>query len=152
MQPRAAAAPAPGSAPPTRVRELPPGEWQALMELPEDVRPPTMPDPGSARVEVLEREDTGEIVGYWFVFVALHVEPLWIDEGFRNLVGVIRRMWNGMRDILLGLGAKTAYGIISDDALVTVTQQARRIGFMKVPGALHMIEVHAASTGEEEPA
>ncbi len=124
------------------VRHLPSDEWELLRQIPlfADGRP--LPDPKTNWVVVAQRQD-GSLAGFWFVFTAYHVEPIWIAEDCRQKSGLLRRMWRGIGDILRGLKQGSAYAVILDADLPTgIASQATRMGFQQIPGKLYFVNVN----------
>lgn len=127
----------------TTVRELPPEEWWKLRAIvPEGYG---MPNPGNSRVVTVEDEG-GKIVGFWFVFATLHVEPFSLDEAYRGNPGILKRMWAGVRGILDsmregsgGLFGNIAFAVIPDVDLPRTLPMARRLKFQKLPGSLYFV-------------
>lgn len=78
------------------VRELPPDEWHKLANHPSITGQP-VPNATDARAVVAERD--GEIVGVWWIQLAIHMEPVWIAESERgSLTGL--RMFTAVSEIL----------------------------------------------------
>ena len=118
------------------VRELPQEEWpQWEGKAPFDQT--GFPHFPGSRVIVSESE--GEIVGYWMVFPAWHVEPFWIHPDHRAKPGTLRKMWRAVRKTLEEVQAQMAFAVIMDRDLPGVGPQALGLGFKKVMGSLFFV-------------
>lgn len=124
------------------VRRLPADEWELLRQIPLFAPGRPLPDPKSNWVVVAQRQD-GSLAGFWFVFTALHAEPVWLADDCRQKPGILRRMWRGVSDILRGLDQPSAYAVILDSDIPTgITNQALRMGFQQIPGKLYFVNVN----------
>jgi len=127
----------------TTVRELPPEEWWKLRSvIPEGFG---MPNPGNSRVITVE-DESGNIVGWWFVYATLHVEPFHIADSYRGNPGILKRMWAGVRGILDnmregsgGLFGSLAFAVIHDVDLPRTLPAAKKLKFVKIPGSLYFV-------------
>lgn len=118
------------------VRELTPEEYPRLKQiLPEGFG---LPSPQTSRVVIAE-DSEGAIKGYWFVYIALHVEPLWVAEEKRHDFSVIARMWKRVKEIMYADKWLAGYAIIADSNLDTVGKSAEWLGFTKIDGSLYYI-------------
>jgi len=115
------------------VRELPPEEWDRLLVF-EPFNSKGLPSPERTRILVVENP-AREIVGWWFLFAALHAEPLWLREDYRK-AGTTRRMIRGMQKLLVEVGAGSAFALIAENDLGHLPPIAARLGFERLPGAL----------------
>jgi hypothetical protein len=124
------------------VRELPPDEWPRLLALGEGLYAETgvLPVPEHNRIMVIEDAES-QIAGYWGVFTVVHVEPVWIKPQHRGRISVVRRLWEGMRDLLVSLKVPGAVAIISDVDLPVNIVAATKLGFQKVPGTLFYLDL-----------
>lgn len=127
-------------------RELPIEEWPKILKLGLPGFDLQLPDPRWTRIAVVEVG--GEIVAISPVWLALHTEPIWISPEYQKRVGIVRRLWNGVRSILDDMARLTqgglgtiAYATIYEDNAKNVVPQAARLGFLRVPGSLYMLEV-----------
>lgn len=127
-----------------KVRELPPDEFGRLI----GVGPAGAELFPNALTRVIVAEDSeGKIVAYWWVWPAVHVEPVWISEENRWRAGMVRSLWTQVRNVLVESNIPVAFGIIGyEDALMSLPP-ALRLGFKKVPGDLYYI---AVQPGEKE--
>lgn len=117
-------------------RELPPEDLHRLNQY-EPFKSQGLPAEvvqGVARCYVAE-DEAGEIQAFWFTFVALHVEPLWVAPAYRNRF-VVGRLWDGVVKMLRDIGAPIAYATIDDDA--DHLAAALRLGFERL-GTLYGI-------------
>jgi hypothetical protein len=126
------------------VRELPPEEWPRLLDLGDGLYAETgvLPVPAHNRILVIE-DPTGGIVAYWGLFTVVHVEPVWIAPAHRQRISVVRRLWEGMRDLLTQLKIPGAVAIIADQDLPTNLPMAVKLGFQHVPGTLMYLNLDA---------
>lgn len=122
------------------VRVLDPSEYHLLAYLP-PFNTEGIPNFGHTTVVVMEDNEVGRIVGYWMLFDAVHVEPLWIHEDYRKRPGVGRRLWRKVRDILVGANVPGAFAMILDHDAVPNVSMAKRLGFTKIEGELYYIRV-----------
>jgi len=125
------------------IRELASSEYSVFANIP-PFDQMGLPDPASSRVLVAQ-DAAGSIVGYWFLHAALHVEPFWLAPEARSQ-HLAKKMWDGIREMMKQGSAKVAYGIISDEDLVTAGM-ARRLGFQRVPGGLYFVTTEEAKKG-----
>ena len=132
------------TSPETTVRELSPDEFarlsrvtpfdQLVLEIGEiDWRHTKM---------VVAETPAGEIVAYWLLFDAVHVEPVWIHPQHRTRVGLIRRLWRAVYQALQGSGVEGAFAICAEDGLSY--QLAQRLGFRPMGGRLMYLVVDKA--------
>lgn len=119
------------------VEEMPSSQWVERLSHIEPFKTHGFPNPELCKV-LCAVTPTGEIAAAWWVTIAWHVEPLWIDEKHRHRPGLIRQLWARVRQELKGQGADVGFGIISDPL---VAAQASRLGFHRVPGDLYFIRV-----------
>lgn len=71
---------------------------------------PKLPEPRD-RVTVLGViDDNGEVVGAMGIFVAVHIDPLWVREDKRNHPRLLLKLWNYAKTHLAQMGA---HGIIA---------------------------------------
>ena len=127
------------------VRVLPPEEFELLKHLPPFDKS-GLPNPERSW-PVVAQDQKGNIVGYWWVYLGAHVEPVWIAEEFRAKPGLLRRMWRGVHGILEKIGHSVAYGVILDQDIPTGTLgQALRLGFQAIPGKLYFVNAEAPGT------
>lgn len=88
-------------------------------------------------------EVDGTLVAYWPVWRAIHAEPLWVAEAYRNSPGVIRALLRELEKALDPLMAETeehiAFAIIGDQDILTSGRYAMRLGFERVPGDLFFL-------------
>lgn len=133
------------------VRELPKEEWDLLRQIPE-VKD-ALPDPRVSSCIVAQEPD-GTIVGYAFLYVALHIGPMELAEKYRKKPGILRKIWRGVRDVMARCGYPLGYSVIMDYNLPNVGSMAMRLGFQKIPGALYFVipeqEKIAVSTGASD--
>lgn len=118
------------------VRELPKSEWELLRSIPECAD--HLPDPRVSTV-IVAQDQAGAIVGYSFMYVALHIGPMEIIPQHRKKPGTLRRIWRGVTDVMARLGYPLGYAVIMDHNLPNVGSQAMRLGFQKIPGALYFV-------------
>lgn len=129
------------------VRVLPPEEYHLLQGVHLFAHLP-LPDREHFIPVVVQEVKSSRIVGYWFVFDAVHVEPLWIDEEYRKRPGIARRLWKGVQAELERVGAPMAFACIADQDAAQNLPQATRLGFRRVPGGLYFIEVRPENAEE----
>lgn len=122
-----------------KVRELGVEDWDKLRSM-EPFATYGPPDPKSTRVIVLE-DAAGELKAFWLAFSTVHIEPLWIAEEYRGRAAVIRRLWGGVRDILVETGNNLAFAVINNDDLPGTAPMAKRLGFLHIPGQLFFVRV-----------
>src|SRR5258708_4293676 len=97
------------------VRELPASEFPRLASV-EPFDKLGFPKPATSRVIVGE-DSEGGIVAYWCVFAAIHVEPVWIHPEHRARPGLIRRLWESVRGVLVASREEIAFCNIFDEGL-----------------------------------
>lgn len=138
----------PGMDEDTIVRELQVEEYPRLKQILPEGFP--LPNPKTSRVVIAEDAD-GAIKGYWFCYIALHIEPLWVAEEKRHDVSVIARMWKKVKEIMLADSWLSAYAIIYDTNIETVGKSATWLGFQKIAGSLYWIMPKLEQSAEPPP-
>jgi hypothetical protein len=123
-------------------RELPPEEWDRLREF-EPFSSKGLPSADRTRILVLETPD-GRLVGWWFLFLAYHAEPLWIHPDYRRKAASVGRLVKGMQDLLVAEGCTGAFALIGDAADEVVRTQAARLGFERIPATVHFVTPRGA--------
>lgn len=121
------------------VRWLPPEEWEKLDQIPV-VQEFGRPSPDNARVLVAEDLE-GKIQAYWFMFLAVHVEPMWFAEEYRNNPTTVRRMWGGVREAMMEHQIPIAFAVIADH---DPANYASRLGFERLHGDLYFVRPEAS--------
>ena len=103
-----------------RERDLPEAEWSklGLSKLP----------PTGSRVIVVEED--GRIMGYWCVITAVHLEPVWIDPKYRGNPSMVRKLWRGVRNVLLDNDVEMAVLVLMRDN--PASHVIKRMGFQPV--------------------
>lgn len=129
------------------VRVLRPEEHDRLIGLGVFERVTTGPNPDTSNVVVAEDEN-GQIVGYWCMFNAVHLEPLWVDPTHRKS-GIGRRMWDGVLRVLENYGITHAFAMVDEEINVEL---AESIGFQRAGAQTMMIDLGEAKklVGVEE--
>lgn len=89
------------------------------------------------RIAVVEVD--GQIVAYWVVWYALHVEPLWVTEPYRKHPAVIKGIVGEMQRIVEQTGEPAAFCVIEPENLAVVAPYATRLGFVDAPGKLYYV-------------
>jgi GNAT superfamily N-acetyltransferase len=112
-------------------RLLPVTEWPRLLAL-ERGWLKQLPEAHEAVIFVVE-DNTGEIVGYWMVLKAYHLEPVWIHPDHRGKM-VPRRLWRCIRDFLDTCSITKAFCLTEQSA---VGGYLLRLGLRKLPAAIY---------------
>lgn len=120
------------------LRVLPDEDYPRLLAF-EPFATGGLPSPAVSRILVAELG--GDIVGFWGLFNAVHVEPLWIHPDHRSRPGLIRRLWTAVQSELRAAGVFTAFACIADRDAAQNVPLALRQGFERVPGDLYMIRL-----------
>ncbi len=120
------------------VRLLTGEEYQRLLSF-EPFQSGGLPSPEVSRILVAELD--GAIVGFWGLFNAVHVEPLWIAEEHRKRPGLVRRLWSAVADQLRSVGVYTAFACIADRDAAQNVPLAMRLGFERVQGDLYVVRI-----------
>lgn len=127
-----------------RVRELRYHEFAILKTvhpyclLPDGV----LPD-ARARIIVAERtnpDGTWRIVRHWAAFNAVHLEPLWTEPAEETDPVTAKALLGKMAEILDEDGVTDAFAIIGHADVARVVPLAKRLGFIKIPGALYALK------------
>ena len=114
------------------IRELPPEEFHRLQGLPMlDGLGLDNANPDFTRFVVAEVE--GEIMGFWALTQAIHVEPIWVHPTLRGTTAP-GRMWVKVKQILADFRIKTAFCCVDTP---TVSGYVQRLGFEKMPHDLY---------------
>lgn len=122
------------------IRELGPEEMHVLATLP-PFNVEGIPAFGHTRIVVAQDVEGGNIVAYWFIFDAVHVEPLWVDPNYRKRPGMARRLWGRVREILEETKVPGAFAMVHDADAMPNASQAIRLGFKRLPGDLYYLRV-----------
>ena len=121
-------------------RELPGSEWGRLSV--EGVYPYTItglpPDNGNWRILVAEQN--GKIIGCTSVHSQVHWDPWWIATEAQGNPGIVRGLIRQGVEVLNHVGVDHAFCTIDDTHLIT-QDLAERLGFIKAPGALYLLNV-----------
>jgi hypothetical protein len=117
---------------PLTFRELRPDEFE---RIPPEALGGLVILPGQARITAALEED--EIVGIWSVAFVLHAEPVWVREDHRRHPTLLRRLWDGVTDIVRDIGAKGVVGVIPD-SVPADKRIAEWIGAEPIPGAIYL--------------
>mgnify|MGYP001282412127 CR=1 len=120
------------------VRELPPAEFERLAEI-EPFKTYGVPSSETTRCVVVE--DNGVIVGYWPIWNAVHAEPLWLDEGYRNSPTIGRKMLEEAHVILKQHGVKSLFAVIGHKDILVNGPVAKKLGFERMSGDLYMMTI-----------
>lgn len=119
-------------------RELPGSEWPRLSV--EGVYPYTItglpPDNGNWRILVAELD--GKIIGSSSVHSQVHWDPWWIAPDARNNPSIVRGLIKQGVELLDSFGVDHAFCTIDDAHLIT-QDLAERLGFVKAPGSLYLL-------------
>jgi len=118
--------------------EVPPAEWAARLSHIEPFKTHGFPNPALCKV-LCAVAPNEEVVAAWWITLAWHAEPVWIAPEHRKRPGLIRRLWERVRQELIAEGADVAFGIITDPQVVG---QASRLGFARVHGDLYFLRVN----------
>lgn len=86
-------------------------------------------------------EVDGQIVAYWVVWYALHLEPLWIHPSWRKHPAVCGGIVQAMEAIVEASGEPAGFAIIEQENLETLAPLAQRLGFHEAPGKLFYVVV-----------
>jgi hypothetical protein len=136
-------APAPSVVP--VCRELPPQEWDRLRDF-EPFSSKGLPSADRTRILVLE-SPAGAIVGWWFLFLAYHAEPLWIHPDYRGKAASVGRLVKGMQNLLADEGTLSAFALIGTGAEDVIRTQAERMGFEKIPADIYLLSPKGPTNG-----
>jgi len=117
---------------------IPPEEWTARLSHIEPFKTHGFPNPALCRV-LCAVTPAEEVVAAWWITIAWHAEPVWIAPEHRKRPGLIRKLWERVRQELVREGADVAFGIITDPQVVG---QASRLGFARVHGDLYFLQVN----------
>lgn len=88
---------------------------------------PLLPD--GAQVVVVE--DAGQVLACQAVYPQVHLEGLWVRPGFRGNPRVARRIFVGMVNTALAMGARSVVTAAIDP---TVAGMLERLGAAELPG------------------
>lgn len=102
---------------------------------------------GNSQVVVLESDDGSTILAYWPIWVAVHLEPLWLDESVRKNPAAGKQLVEAMRQQLQANRITTAFAIIGFDDVMTHVPLAARLGFKRMAGDLFFVALEDAHDG-----
>lgn len=109
-------------------RLLPRGDWPtALVGTELETIHPHLPD-GAVVVVV---EEAGQVVACQAVYPQVHLEGLWVRPEFRGNPRVARRIFVGMVNAALAMGARSVQTAAVDP---TVAGMIERLGAVELPG------------------
>jgi hypothetical protein len=94
-------------------------------------------------------EVDGQIVAYWVVWYALHVEPLWIHPDHRHTPSVVQGIIGEMQTIVESTGEPAAFAVLEQESLDALAGAAGKLGFHPAPGMLYYVVVPPAAAEEE---
>jgi hypothetical protein len=126
------------------VRTLPVEEWAKLHDAPGPLPQwlqGKLPPADSTVITVIE-DAAGQIHGYWVIFSAVHLEPLYLSESVRHHPKAAVQLMQEVGKNLKEYGVTAAFGIIGDADLDTVAPMAQRAGFEQLPGTLYAIRLN----------
>jgi hypothetical protein len=103
---------------------------------------------GNAQVVAVE-DAQGTLLGYWPIWLAVHLEPLWVQPEARKNPAVIKALVMGMRAQLQAERITTAYATIAHEDLPTNLPMAARMGFERVPGDLFFVKLEAGAEASD---
>ena len=116
------------------------------LDLPEDqwhrLEMPRLPPTGSRIIAV--EDGRGKIVGYWVIMTCVHLEPVWVAPEYRGNASMWRKLWGGVRKVLVDAGVEMAVAVILRDN--PATHAIKRLGFQPVNGDLFL--AHTSHTIE----
>lgn len=94
------------------------------------------------RVAVMGVFRGDKLVGYWMLYDAVHVEPLWVAPEERKNPRLVRQLWGKVAEKLVESGTPMAYATIGDAALELNAPMAMRLGFKPLPTNLFYLVVN----------
>lgn len=138
----------PPTLPPLVERLLPADEYPRLAAFPPFAQ--GLPHPDFSRILVAEVGGAGgEIRVIWGILQQLHVEPVWIHPEERGRrPGLIRRLWQLVRQVVQSAGAPAAFVLIHDQDAITHVPLVMKLGFEKLSAEVYMVRMPPA--GPEE--
>jgi len=127
---------------PTRVREvrgfrLPVDQIERIREAGGPLAEVDLSRISHALIAAVEVD--GQLVAYWPVWKAVHAEPLWIAEPYRQSLAVSRALLAEVDQAVEEMGDPVVFAIIGELDLLTNGRQASRLGFQRVPGDLYYL-------------
>jgi hypothetical protein len=109
-------------------RILPRAEWAAALVGTElETIHPILPD--GAQVVVVE--DAGQVVACQAVYPQIHLEGLWVRPEYRGNPRVARRIFLGMVNAALAMGARSVQTAAVDPGVAGMIE---RLGAVELPG------------------
>jgi len=82
---------------------------------PEEMRQvPKLPEPSERVTVVGAVDDNGEVVAAMGIFVAIHMDPLWVREDKRNNPRILLRLWDAAQTYLRSQGAGGVLALMFD--------------------------------------
>lgn len=117
------------------IRELPEAEWYRLQELPDGpYAEVSLPPSDTCRIVVIEQDR--QLLGYWVISAAIHLDPLYLDPSVRHHPRLALAFTGAVVHTLQRTGARFAYAVIADLQPENAAMAAH-LGFVRVPGALY---------------
>lgn len=81
-----------------------------------------------------------QLIGYWPIWQAVHIDGIWIDEAVKAAdPGALRSLLEAAFATLQANGVTLAFAMLADDA--DSLAQAQRLGFVRAPGNLYTLKV-----------
>lgn len=92
-----------------------------------------------AEMTIAAVEVEGQIVAYWVLWKALHLEPLWIAPDHRKSPPIVAGIIDAMRAGAEASGEPAGFCVIEEPNLAVVAPYADRLGFVAAPGKLYYL-------------
>lgn len=122
-------------------RILPPEEYYKLETV--GVPADSLPNPATSIVGVVELD--GLIVARWIAMNVIMMEGLKVEEEFRNIPGVARRIVSVMMEELREKGIEAVLTIVQSPEVGCLAMTA---GFDPIPGQLYQKDLRRKSHGK----
>ena len=113
-------------------RELLPEEFG---KAPREVPGSEVYTPANSRI-FAALDERGDVVASFTMFMAPHLEPMWIRPDHRHSASILRRMADGMKGMLRASGIPAAYSVVLDETPV-LHRFAEFFGGERVAGVLY---------------
>jgi len=124
--------------PPT-IRLLPAEEWERLRAF-EPFATQGLPNqPKHWAIVVAEVE--GQIIGFWGMHDAIHIDPLWIHEAHRARASVFRPMFAQLITFLQEAGVGLVFGHVEPEVARANGALMKHLGFYKLEQIPYALEI-----------
>lgn len=118
------------------LRQLPVDEWSRLSEASGPLSGHQLPA-AEAHARILVAEDEGRIIAYWVIAAMVHLDPLFIEAGYRHHPKLNLGLLGLLTLTLQEAGVTHAFACVADGDQPGNGHLLEKLGFSAVPGTLY---------------